>query len=107
MHRQIMGLEYGDPRQVDHVDPNKTLDNTDDNLRLATIADQRHNQRKRKTNTSGFKGVSPDKYPGKWRAAITINGKDKNLGTFATKELAYAAYCSAAKEAFGEFARFE
>jgi hypothetical protein len=105
MHRQIMGLERGDTRQVDHRDRSKTLDNTDENLRIATAAQQAQNQKRRRDNTSGYKGVSFFKRTGRWLAQIQIDGKKRYLGYHDTAELAYAAYCKAATENFGEFAR--
>lgn len=42
----------------------------------------------------------------KYRAFISINGKNKHLGMFTTPEAAHAAYCAAALERFGEFAKF-
>jgi hypothetical protein len=56
MHRFIMGLEHGDPRQVDHRDRFHTLDNRRSNLRV-TVTQNQQNVGKRKDNTSGFKGV--------------------------------------------------
>lgn len=34
------------------------------------------------------------------------DGKNKHLGMFTTPEAAHAAYCAAALERFGEFAKF-
>ncbi|PFC37563.1 AP2 domain-containing protein, partial [Bacillus cereus] len=42
-------------------------------------------------NTSGVKGVCPVKKNGKWKAYITINKKNINLGIFTEKEDAIAA----------------
>jgi hypothetical protein len=49
------------------------------------------------TNTSGIRGVSTDPRGGGWVAAICINGKQKRLGTFKTKDAAAAAYRAAAE----------
>ena len=46
-------------------------------------------------NTSGYKGVTWNKEAKKWRAQIWTNGKSIHLGTYATAEEAYAAYCMA------------
>ncbi len=51
-------------------------------------------------NTSGFKGVSWDKRIGKWVAHIQHNRKQTNLGSFDTKEEAYAAYEAARDKLF-------
>jgi hypothetical protein len=107
MARQILGLERGDPREADHVNPEETLNNTDENLRIATSADQKHNQRRRKTNTSGYKGVSFDRKKNLWRARIWINRVEKWLGYYESAERAHVAYCEAAGILYGEFARVE
>lgn len=49
-----------------------------------------------KGNTSGIRGVSPNKRDGGWVAAICINGKQRRLGSFKTKQAAAAAYRAAA-----------
>ena len=64
-------------------------------------------RRIRKDNKSGFKGVTWSTAANKWAASITINGKRKHLGTFASAKEAHNAYCRAAENAFGEFARFK
>ena len=46
-------------------------------------------------NTSGYKGVTWNKRAKKWRAQIWLDGKFVHLGTYATAEEAYAAYCRA------------
>lgn len=108
MHRDILGLGFGDPRTGDHRDHTRTLDNTDINLRIApTRNDQQHNKGRQKNCTSGHKGVTFNKHAQRWEARIRIDGKRKWLGHFDTPELAYAAYCEAALANFGEFACFE
>jgi len=102
MHRFIMGLEHGDPQQVDHRNRVNTLDNRKENLRIATNAQNSRNQGHRKNNTSSMKGASWHK--GKWQAQITVNGKIQHLGLFPTVELAGQAYDAAALKYHGEFA---
>lgn len=102
MHRLIMNAEKG--KQVDHINHN-TLDNRKENLRLCTNSQNQHNQGKRINNTSGLKGISWYKRDEKWRARIELNGRAIHLGYFATKEDAYEAYCKAALELHGEFAK--
>ena len=110
MHRFVMErvldrqLKQGEI--VDHINGN-SLDNRRSNLRLATHQQNIHNQRRNSRNTSGYKGVSYARRMNKWLAKIKINGKCKSLGYYVTPEEAFAAYCAAAKEAFGDFARFE
>jgi hypothetical protein len=104
MHREILRLAIGDPRQADHKNRQETLNNTDENLRIVDISQQRMNRGAGRNNTSGFKGVSFSKATGKWRSAIGLRGTRICLGHFNTKEEAYAAYCEAARRLFGEFA---
>lgn len=102
MHRLIMSAQPGE--EVDHIH-HLTLDNRKSELRLCTKNQNQHNSRKRENNTSGFKGVSWFERDQKWRAKITINCKQKHLGYFTTPEDAYSAYCQAAAELHGSFAR--
>lgn len=107
MHREIMGLQIGDSRKIDHAQGN-TLDNRrfvyrKPNLRIANSLENSRNARKRKDNTSGYKGV--DLHKGRWRARIRVDGRSIHLGYFATREDARVAYDNAARLYFGEFAR--
>lgn len=103
MSRSILGLEHGDARQADHRN-HVTLDNRRDNLRPATPAQNRQNARRRRDNTSGFKGVSLHHNRAKnwtrWRAMVG----DRHLGYFATRQDAAMAYDTAARCRHGEFA---
>ena len=105
MHRQILGLVHGDKRQGDHVQPGQTLDNQRKNLRVCAQIQNTYNRRKRSDNTSGFKGVHFNKASGKWYSCVRANKKRYFLGAFDTPEEAHAAYCAAAAEHHGEFAR--
>jgi len=89
--------------EVDHIKGNG-LDNTRDNLRLATKAQNGANRGKNTNNTSGLKGVYWAKREGKWRAIIGVSGTLIHLGYFTDKDEAHIAYCTAAEEYFGEFA---
>jgi len=102
MHRLIMGAQPGE--EVDHIH-HLTLDNRKSELRRCTVAQNQHNAGKREDNTSGFKGVSWHKECQKWRADIKLNGKKKHLGLFIAPEAAHQAYCKAALELHGDFAR--
>jgi hypothetical protein len=92
------------PPQVDHRNLD-TLDNGIENLRDATHSQNHANARPQRNNTSGFKGVSWNEPRRKWVAHIKVNGIQRNLGGFPTKEEASAAYEAAAIAAWGEFAR--
>lgn len=102
MHREILGCPDG--QQVDHQDRNG-LNNTRKNLRVASFSQNRCNSKRRRDNTSGFKGVSAYGKAGKFRARIKLNGKEYPLGYFHTASEAYAAYCKAAPAIHKEFAR--
>lgn len=87
---------------VDHINMNK-VDNRWCNLREATQSQNNANTRKRKNNTSGYKGASW--HGSGWRAQIHVSGKHICLGTFPSPEEAHAVYCEAARKHFGDFAR--
>jgi len=97
MHNLVTGWGY-----VDHIN-GFGLDNRRSNLRASDYATNATNQRIRKNNTSGYKGVARNGRG--WRALIQKDGHKTHLGTFATPELAALAYDQAAIELFGEFAR--
>lgn len=102
MHRQIIGAT--NDVQVDHVDLNG-LNNRRENLRIATPQQNCFNRRKTRANTSGFKGVCWNRKSRKWQAGIRINRRSVHLGLFETIDAAYNAYCKAANQHYGEYAR--
>ena len=99
MHRVIMNAPAG--VQVDHINGNG-LDNRKANLRLCNYAQNQQNRRKRRRATSLFKGVGW--HDNRWRARITVNGKQIEIGRFKSEFLAAEAYDQKAVELFGEFA---
>ena len=99
MHRVIMGLDFGDPRVVDHINHNRA-DNRRCNLRICTQSQNMANQRKRRGTSSKYKGVSWDKKSCRWKAYLCKN----SLGYFKDELDAAAAYDIAALAAYGEFA---
>jgi hypothetical protein len=103
-HQLIYLFHHGCmPKCIDHIDGNKT-NNLIENLRTASVQENARNQKKRTDNTTGYKGVAKSGKE-KFRAYITINKKQRWLGSFESPEAAHAAYCKASKEEFGEFAR--
>lgn len=105
MHRVILGLAHGNRCTGDHITGEEILNNADHNLRFASYTQQNWNQRRKSINKSGYKGVSWCSAKSKWLAQIVVNGVHKFLGYYSDPEAAYAAYCRAAREHFGEFAR--
>ena len=87
---------------IDHINGNPS-DNRLCNLRMATTAQNIRNSKLNKRSTTGLKGVTQK--GSKWRAQIMVNRERIVLGSFETPESAHAAYCQAALERFGEFAR--
>ena len=102
LHCFLMG-NTNEELVVDHINRN-TLDNRKENLRLATMQQNAMNRSVQPNNTSGIPGVSWRKDRNKWRAFITINGKQKSLGLYENKEDAIAARKIAEEKYFGEFA---
>jgi hypothetical protein len=112
MHVLIKGTKKG--KEIDHIKHYKEyVNNKEDNLRHTNHFENIRNTTKYKNNTSGFKGVSKFRVKNKygtiyiyWRAQIKFNNKLIYLGYFKTAELAYQAYCKAAKKYHGKFACF-
>lgn len=104
LHRFI--LQVVDPNiHVDHINGNR-LDNTRDNLRLASLVENSRNRGPQRNNKLGFKGVRKLKQKAKnpFTAHINVNKKQIFLGGFASAEEAAKAYDVKAKELFGNFA---
>ena len=103
-HRVVWAWATGkDPeRAIDHKNADK-LDNRLWNLRLATQSQNGWNRSAQKDNSSGFKGVYWNHK--KWSAKITKKGQVHYLGSFDTPEEAHQAYCEAAADLHGDFAR--
>lgn len=102
MHRVIMNAPDG--FEVDHIDGNG-LNNTKENLRICTHAENTKNQKLRIDSKSGYKGVDWHIYIKKWRARIRVNYEEVSLGYFDSAIDAAEAYDRAAREYFGEFAK--
>jgi hypothetical protein len=90
---------------TDHID-NNALNNRKSNLRSVTVSQNNMNSKLKKENTSGYRGVTYRKDTGKWMAQINKGGRHYCLGSFLTKEAAFAVYLEKTKELFGEFARY-
>lgn len=110
MHRVVLERMLDRPLTqnefCDHINGD-TLDNRRCNLRVATKSQNGMNRKINCNNKSGFKGVRYHNRDKCYYAQITANGVKKHLGTFDTPEQAYDAYCKAALELHGEFARLK
>jgi len=102
LHRVIMDAPDG--MQVDHISGDG-LDCRRANMRWATRAQNNHNQRLSRNNTSGFKGVCWHNSRQKWCAHIKIDGKQIYLGLFTSPESAHAAYSEASARLHGDYGR--
>lgn len=107
LHQFIIGDYDKDNMVIDHINRNP-LDNRRENLRIVTPQQNCMNKSIQPNNTSGVPGVSWRKDRNKWRAFISIDGKQIALGLYKRKEDAIAARKAAEEKYFGEFApKFE
>lgn len=102
MHVLIMNKDNNDC-DVDHICSDKKHDNRKENLRLVSHSQNMMNRKIQKNNTSGVTGIMYFKRTGKWRAAIKINKKNKNLGYFNNFDDAVKTRKQAEEKYFGEF----
>lgn len=98
LHKEIMGDPPFPRAKVDHCNGRGT-DCRRANLRWTTHQENLRNRKHPTNNTSGFKGVSRKR--GKWRAYITVDDKQINLGVFKSKGAANKARLKAEAELFG------
>jgi hypothetical protein len=89
--------------EIDHIDNNPS-NNAFSNLRLSTRAQNQHNQKMHRTNKSGVKGVSFNKFSRKWIAEIRDKRKRVYFGMFADLSSAESAIKEAREKLHGEFA---
>ncbi len=90
LHRFLLGEPDG---YVDHINRNK-LDNRRFNLRVVSNSLNMLNAGPRSSNRSGYPGVCRARN-NKWRAYVTVNYKQRWLGTFGTIEEAVSARAEA------------
>jgi len=98
-HRIVFAIHYGEwPKsEVDHINGDKR-DNRPGNLRSVSHRVNMCNQRHRRSNTSGFMGVSLVSSRGNYEAYIHVQGKKISLGRHKTAEDAGKARQVALKE---------
>lgn len=99
MHRVLM--QPAPHQQVDHIDGDR-LNNTRENLRLASRADNQRNKGVPRNSSTGFKGVGP--YGERYHARIRVNGRRVHLGYWDDPEVAALVYDAAARRFHGAYA---
>jgi hypothetical protein len=102
MHRFI--LNPPSRMVIDHINGDG-LDNRRENLRVCTQRQNCANQRIRRDNTSGYKGVYFNKRDERWVVQIRHRRERIFVGSFKDKNEAALAYNVAAVHYHGEFAR--
>jgi hypothetical protein len=81
--------------QIDHINRVRA-DNRIANLRdVPRCMNQQNQTRPRTNNTSGYLGVWWDKRDKRWKACISVNGRNQHIGCFSSAEAAHAAYLAA------------
>ena len=94
VHRLVFLYHHGYlPKEVDHIDGNRANNNIE-NLRAASVEENRHNSKLSKSNTSGIKGVSWNKASKKWVVRLMTNKKLKYFGSYF--DIDYAKFVSEA-----------
>ena len=99
LHRLVTNFKYD---TVDHKDQHPE-NNRKSNLRTASRSENAMNSKLSKNNKSGVTGVHWKKRDSVWFATIGINGKQKWLGQFKTKEEAIKARLEAEYKYYNEF----
>jgi len=105
LHCFIWALEHGpipEGMVVDHKKSNPS-NNLLSNLQLITPRQNKQKAKMMKNNTSGEIGVGWREDCKKWRARITVDGKQENLGYFTTKEEAVKVRREAEVKYFGDY----
>lgn len=102
LHRLILNPKPDEV--IDHIN-GLPWDCRKENLRITTQNKNTYNQKIKKSNTSGYKGVCFDKRRNKYIAYIHPNKKFKYLGCYLNPKEAALAYNKAASFYFGEYAR--
>ena len=105
VHRVAWAMMEGKwpTKEIDHIDRNPA-NNSWDNLRQVTRSQQNQNKGTRASSVSGVTGVRYRANEKRWTARLHLQGKDKWLGSFKTKEAAIDARIKAEQLYYKEFA---
>ena len=105
LHRYILKNELQDHEDlvVDHKNRN-TTDNRKSNLRLATKSENGYNAKTRRNNSSSVMGVCWKYDKNKWKAYITIKGKQVHIGYYDNFKDAVIARLQKENNICGDFA---
>lgn len=87
---------------LDHRDTVKS-NNRISNLREATKSQNNVNKGLMSNNTSGYKGITFDKYTNRWKCRLSFNGKTYDLGRYDSPKEAAKAYDKASLKYHDEF----
>lgn len=85
LHRELLGLSFGDGLQVDHINRNR-LDNRRSNLRVTDMQGNAENRGSVPGSTSQYRGVVWAPWAKRWRAQSKMAGKHHHLGYFEREE---------------------
>jgi len=99
LHKLLLGLN----NKIDHKNRHR-YDNRRNNLRVASNSQNAMNIKLRSDNNSGVTGVGWQSVMNLWRARITVDQKEIQLGTFGDFDEAVNARKEAEIKYFGEFA---
>lgn len=105
MHRIIAGA-FEKNQIVDHINRDGR-DNRKENLRITSPTYNAKNRGDGIKNNTGYNGVSYRKDNKKYRARITVNRKEINIGHFDDFESAMKARINAENNFYKEFARID
>jgi len=104
VHRIIYFMHHGsEPEVVDHIDRD-TTNNSIENLRAATKAENAYNCGVRVDNSSGFRNVTWHGQKLKWQVMLMQGGKRKSYGLYHDIEEAANVAATARKDTYGDFA---